>query len=138
MKLDATDLMVGRFATVVAKKALLGESVVIVNCKKAVISGKRKQIIEWYKKKHDRGIPSKGPFLDRRPNMFVKRIIRGMLPYKKTRGLTAFKNIMCYNLVPENMKNEKFETMKEAHISKLPSLKYTTVEEICKQLGGKI
>ena len=38
MIIDATELIVGRFATVAAKKALLGERIDIINCEKAIIT----------------------------------------------------------------------------------------------------
>ena len=93
MIIDATNLIVGRFATQVAKKALLGESVDIVNCENAVISGKRDNIIGEYMQKKQRGIPTKGPFISTLPDRFVKRIIRGMLPYKQEKGEKAFKEL---------------------------------------------
>ena len=49
MILDATNLILGRMATAVAKKALLGEKIDIVNCENAVISGNKYQILERYK-----------------------------------------------------------------------------------------
>jgi large subunit ribosomal protein L13 len=135
--IDAKNLLVGRFATQVAKQALLGEKINIVNCEKAVISGSKIEVVAKFKNTRDRGIP-KGPFLHRTPAKFVKRIIRGMIPYKKGRGREAFENIICYNSIPENLVNEKMITYEEANINKLPNLKYVDVGHICKQLGGKI
>ena len=60
-----------------------------------------------------------------------------MLPYKKPRGREAFKRIKCYRGIPTTMKDKKPETLKAAEFSKLPTLKYVTVEYICKHLGGK-
>lgn len=138
MKLDASDLIVGRFATVVAKKALLGETVTIVNCKNAFLSGSKKMVLAKYKRIWRMGIPSKGPYLHRHPDRFVKRIIRGMLPYKQEKGEKAFKRITCHIDVPEDIKDEKFETVEHANIKKLPNLKYIKIEELCKELGAKI
>lgn len=134
--IDATDLIVGRMATVVAKRALLGEAINIVNCENAVMSGDRDEIFAKYKNKRKRGIPTKGPFLPRRPDMFVKRIIRGMLPYKQYKGDVAFKRIKCYIGLPENLK-EKIETIKKANVSKLPNYRYVKVGNICINLGWK-
>jgi large subunit ribosomal protein L13 len=135
--IDAKDLLVGRFATHVAKQALLGEKINIVNCEKAVISGSKEEVVAKFKNSRDRGA-TKGPFLHRTPAKFVKRIIRGMIPYKKGRGKEAFEKITCYNKVPEDLLNEKFITYEEANIEKLPNLRYVDVGHICKQLGGKI
>ena len=133
MIIDATDLIIGRMATVVAKKALLGEKVDIINCEKALISGSKKDVLAKFKARRERGQPTKGPFIPRRPDMLVKRTIRGMLPYKQEKGLKAFKRIKCYLGVPEGM--EKAETIKEAHISKLPTLKYITIGTLSRELG---
>ncbi len=133
MNIDATNLILGRMASFAAKKALLGETVNVVNCEKAVVTGNKKTLLLQFKRKRDMGIPSKGPFYPRSPEQIVKRTIRGMLPYKKEKGRKAFKKIKCYTGVPENIKNS--ETIKNADVSKVPNLKYLTLEEISKHLG---
>ena len=137
MIIDATNLIVGRFATQVAKKALLGESVDIVNCENAVISGKRDNIIGEYMQKKQRGIPTKGPFISTLPDRFVKRIIRGMLPYKQEKGEKAFKRIKCHIGLPESLKEQKMHSISDASFSKLSSQDYVRVGELCKLIGGK-
>jgi len=135
MIIDAENLIVGRLATYATKKALLGEKVNIINCEEAIITGSKKEIHYRYLTKSKRGTPQKGPFFSKRPDMFVRRIIRGMLPYKKERGITAYRNIMCYISTPEELKKEKAETIKSAHISKLPTLKYMKIKDLTKLLG---
>ena len=137
MIIDANNLILGRIGTFVAKKALLGEKIDIVNCESSVVTGNKDKIFGDYKKSSKRGIPSKGPFFYKMPDRFVKRTIRGMLPYKKERGRNAFKNIKCHIGIPENLKNQKFDTIKNANVEKLPNLNYATVKEICVQLGAK-
>ena len=132
MIIDATDLILGRLATKVAKKALQGEKVDVTNCEKVVITGNKKEILGKYKAKRAMGQPRKGPVILRRPDMFVKRAIRGMLPYKQEKGRKALERIKCYLGEPEGKKGE---TIKEAHLNKLPNLKYLYVETICKELG---
>lgn len=134
MIVDATNLILGRMATVVAKKALLGEKIDIINCENTVISGNRDQILERYKHRRERGIPSKGPFFPRTPERLVKRTIRGMLPYKQSKGDLAFKRIKCHIGVPEEMKNEKPQKIEKAEVEKLPNYKYITVKEVCRSL----
>lgn len=135
MNIDATNLIMGRVATVAAKKALLGETINVVNCEKAVITGNKKSILLAFKRKRDMGIPSKGPFIHRSSDKIVKRAIRGMLPYKQEKGIKAFKRIKCYIGVPEDTKN--LETIKEANVSKMPNLKYLKLEKISKYLNQK-
>ena len=51
MIIDAKNLIVGRLSTFAAKKAMLGEKVDIVNCDLAVITGRKKWLIEEAKRK---------------------------------------------------------------------------------------
>lgn len=135
MIIDANNLILGRMATVVAKKALLGENIEIVNCEKSVVSGDPSSIVERYQTRARRGIPAKGPFIPKRADAFVKRAIRGMLPYKNERGSNALKRVRCYIGIPDNLKDKKMDTIKEADMKKLPNLMYLSVEKICKSIG---
>lgn len=137
MIIDASNLIVGRIATVVAQKALLGEKIDIVNSEKAIITGSKEQVFARFKQKYDMGIPSRGPFVHRSADRLLRRSIRGMLPYKQAKGETAFKNIMCWIGVPEEFKDKKFDTIENANVSKVPTLKYVTLGQVSKYLGGK-
>lgn len=137
MIIDATDSIIGRVATVVAKKALLGEEVAVVNCEKAIMVGNKQEILARYKNRRERGAPLVGPYIPRQVDRFFRRAIRGMLPYKLPRGRDAFKRVMCYRGVPKGLQDKKTETVKEASISRLTHTKYLTVKEICTFLGGK-
>jgi large subunit ribosomal protein L13 len=137
MIIDATNSIVGRIATVAAKQALLGEDIVIVNCEKAYITGGKKFITDDYLRKRKQGTWATGPFYHRQPDRLVRRIIRGMLPHKQEKGKSAFNRIMCYIGVPEEFKNQKFEVIENAQISKVPNLKYISIGEISKSLGAK-
>lgn len=134
---DANDLILGRLATVVAKRALLGESIDVVNCEKAVITGNRKTILDKYHAKRSRGIPSKGPFFPRRSDMLVRRTIRGMLPYKRPKGRDAFRRVKCHLGLPKEFEGKQIETFEEASISKLTTLKYVKLDNLSKSLGAK-
>ena len=137
MIINAENLILGRIGTVVAKRALLGEKIDIVNCEKAVMTGSKEDILQKYRARRARGQTNQGPFIPRRPDMFVRRMIRGMLPYKQAKGRDAFERVMCYLGIPEEFKDKETETIKNANISKIPTLKYMTVKEICKEMGAK-
>lgn len=137
MIIDGKDLVMGRVCTFAAKKALLGEKVDIVNCEHMIITGNRDHIFSEIKRRKDMGT-YKGPHLFRVPDRFVRRTVRGMLPYKQPRGMAALKKIMCYRGVPEGFKSLKLETIPEANVSKMANLKYVTVGDVCKHLGGKV
>ena len=99
---DATNALLGRLASYVAKQALLGREVIVVNCNRAILSGNESFIGAQYRARRARGGSAlKGPNFPRSPERIVKRTIRGMLPYRQMRGTQAFKRIRCYNEVPE-------------------------------------
>jgi len=137
MIIDAKNMVLGRIATIAAKKALMGEKVDIINCENAVITGNKQNVFEKYNRKSSMGSPAKGPFLARRSDMFVRRVIRGMLPYKQEKGRQAFKNIMCYMGVPKEFEGKKAEQIKGADFSKIQVLRYTTVGKVCMRLRNK-
>jgi len=131
-------VLLGRLATRVAKDALLGEEVRVVNCDQVIISGKKINTFAREKQRRARkGYPLKSAKLPRLSDRIVRRSIRGMLPWKQTRGREAFKRIMCYKQMPEDFNGKELIVIKEATKEKLPNLRYSTIKEICKALGGK-
>ncbi len=138
MIIDAKDSILGRLGSYAAKQVLLGKKVDIINCEESVITGRRHAILDEYIRRMHRKAPTHAPFFYRRPDMFVKRTIRGMLPFKRSRGREAIKNIKCHIGVPDNLKNEKALIIESASIKKLQSADFLKVKEICKAVGGKI
>ena len=136
--IDANNLIMGRVASFAVKKAILGEKVIIVNSEEAVMTGKKNRIIAKFRQKREIGSVTKGPFYPRMPDRILRRAVRGMLPYKQKKGRDAFKRIMCYIGIPDEFKNEKAETMKEADISKVKDISYVKLREISRILGAKI
>lgn len=138
MIIDATDLVLGRMAAQVAKKAILGEEMHIINAEKAVITGDKKVTLLKYRHRQVyRGQPKTGPFFYTKESLFVKRAIRGMLPHKRTKGRDALKRIKCYIGVPAEFKDKKTEQLSGVHVSKMQNLKYISVKELCHLLGRK-
>ena len=135
--IDAKDLIVGRLASFAAKKSLLGHNVRIFNCESAVITGRKEYLIEKFANKRDMGNPSNGPFIPRMPDRFLRRTIRGMVPYKRPKGRDAFARIMCYIGVPAEFKDKKMITVEGANVSKTRNLRFMRVKEICRSMGGK-
>jgi len=136
--IDGTGLIVGRVATFAAKKALLGEEVKIINCDKMYITGDRQYLIHENHRRRAQGTWSKGPFYFRMADRFVRRVVRGMIPYKTSRGKEAYSRVMCYIGIPAPLKNEKTITIEYASIKKVPNLKYVTVGELSKHMGAKV
>ncbi|MBU0457488.1 MAG: 50S ribosomal protein L13 [Nanoarchaeota archaeon] len=133
---NGESMILGRLAARVAKDALLGEEVKVVNCDKVIISGRKTNTFANEKQKRDRkGYPLKSAKFSRLSDRFVRRTIRGMLPWKLTRGKEAFKRIMCHVGVPSELAGKDFITLEDSSVKKLPDLKYVTIGDICKQLG---
>lgn len=135
MILNAENLILGRLATHVAKKLLLGEKIDIINCEKAVIIGDKKDVLATYKEKIRRGSPKKGPFFPKTPERLIKRTIRGMIPFSKPRGREAFKKLKCHIGTPEDIKKEDILTLEKINVFKTRNLKFVRVEQICKYFG---
>lgn len=138
MNIDATNLILGRMAAVAAKKALLGEEIKIFNCSNAVVTGRKNFLVKDYARRNAQGTHTTGPYLPKTPFKFVKRTVRGMLPFKNTRGKEAYKRILCFNNVPAEFKELKLETIKEANIDNSLMSRYMTVKQICLSIGGKV
>lgn len=136
--IDGTNLLLGRMASVVAKRALKGEKIDVVNAEKVVVSGNKRYLISWYSKKQQRGHTFGGPFFPKQSDRIVRRTIKGMIPHRKSHGRTAYENVMCHIGVPDKFKNEKMETVERAKVTKLPFGRYLAIGEIAKHIGGKI
>jgi len=136
--IDASNLILGRMAAIVAKRALSGETINLVNCEKTVISGKRADIFAEYRRNLARGGPQKGPYFPRKADAIVRRTIRGMIPYKQAKGKFAFQKIICHTGIPEELAKEKLETIEAASATRLKIAKTVQLSEIAIYLGGKL
>lgn len=107
---DAKDKVLGRLASTVAKSLLTGKEIAVVNAEEAVISGNRASIAERYRTRlnlQEKANPEHSPYWSRRPDLLVKRIIRGMLPYNRPRGKSAYRRLRVYIGVPDELKSAK-------------------------------
>lgn len=140
--LDATELIMGRMCSQVAKLALLGEHVVIINAKDAVISGRRNEVLEKYVhlRRDIRNLsnPRRGPFHHSRPDTFLRQKIRFMLP-KNFRGAEALKRIHVYIAGIPSVKKEAYRDAEPIVVRKASSErlshKYVTIEDVCNNMG---
>ncbi len=105
---------------------------------KVIVSGKKEQVFARYvQRQNRRGYPLKSQKLPRLSDRFVRRAIRGMLPWKQERGQSAFNRIMCHIGLPQDLTGKDLITIKDANVEKLPNARHVTVKEIVKHLGGK-
>jgi large subunit ribosomal protein L13 len=134
---DANGKVAGRLASVVAKHVMLGRKVAVVNAERAIISGNKKVIIDNYKTRvnlKNKANPDHSPYWPRRPDMLLKRIIRGMLPYRMPRGKNAYRNLRVFMGMPDEFKGAKVIEIE----SKDPRSMYTgylTIKELANHLG---
>jgi large subunit ribosomal protein L13 len=126
--LDGENAVAGRLASFAAKKALLGNKVTVLNSEKTIIIGKKKVILEKYfhMRSLGKGV-QKGPYIPSRPDMILRRMIRGMLPWDRTRGREAFKRVYCFKSVPEKYQNKIKDAIK---FEKKEALNSLTIKEI--------
>jgi large subunit ribosomal protein L13 len=137
---DAKDMVVGRIASIVAKKLLLGYRVNVINVEKAVFTGTKERVLDNFKKKLS--IQSKvnprrhGPFKPRTPEGIFRRVVRGMLPRKKSKGKDALRRLRVYRGIPSELENKDIIIYREAVYKKSPYGK-VSIEEISRLLGWK-
>jgi len=136
--IDAKGLILGRLASTVAKQLLSGDDEIhIVNAEKAVISGSRATTLKDYRETRERGATEFGPYFPKRPDRILKRTVRGMLPYKRTRGRDAMSRLKVYVGVPYELKGAELITIEEADMRRLSSSKYIELGEVSQKMGSK-
>jgi len=135
--IDASGLILGRLASHVAKRILNGEDIIIINAEKTIITGSKENIVGEFKTRLETktwGSQKFAPVHARRPDRYVRRVIRGMLPWKKPRGKNAFRKLKVYISIPEKYKEVTTQTILDAKKNIRPSM---TVGELLKIFGWK-
>ena len=131
--IDGTDYIFGRLASKIAKKVLEGEEVSLINAEKLVIQGDPYVLTDKYLERRrykNKANPENSPKWPKVPHMLVKRMIRGMLPWKTARGRAAYKRIMVYTENPKKLTATDFKSEKYDGIAK-----HMTINGLCKKLG---
>jgi large subunit ribosomal protein L13 len=132
--INADGLILGRMASRIAKRLLEGEQVVVVNAEKAVLSGRKRSKVNEAKEFLDVGGVNRGPFHYRRPDRIVRKAVKGMLPIRQPKGIQAYRRLQVFIGVPDNVKDQKMETLADAQAKKL-TCSYFTVGELAKGIG---
>ena len=78
--------------------------------------------------------PINGPVHPRRPDRILTKMIRGMLPKRKSSGIRSFKRLRVYISVPPELKDAKMETFKNSKIRK-PQSYYLSLGDVAKEIG---
>ncbi len=133
---DASGLVLGRAASLIARRLLDGETIVVVNAEKSVVTGGRAQVIAHYTAARARGSVRTGPHFPRYADRIFRRTVRGMLPHLKTRGKVALDRLEVHIGVPASLHGASTETLEAAKAR--PSMRPPmTLGEISKLLGAR-
>lgn len=131
--IDGKDMVLGRMASIIAKKLINGEEIVVVNAEKTIVVGSKDNILKQFKFKRALTHPRKGPYYPRMPDRIVKRTVRGMLPYQQYKGREALKRLKVYVDIPEEFKDKSMISFDDA---KKTGVKYLTLKNISHAIGG--
>jgi len=137
---DATNQIVGRMASRIAKLLLEGWEVKVINAEKAVLSGDPRMVVKGYQillnvKTHTNPYRNKIK-RPRTPMWIIKDAVKGMLPKHNTRGREALKRLKVYVGEPEDVPKEEVIRFPDADAIRL-SGKYITVGEVARRMGWK-
>ena len=116
----------------------VAEKIDLVNAERVVIIGREESATQKFRKRIElaqKGNPEKGPKYPRMPDKIVKLSIRGMLPFKKSRGRKAFENLKTHIGVPKELEKENMETVEEA--KKDLERQYIRMAKLSRQLGAR-
>jgi len=136
---DGTGHIAGRLASLLAKKLLNGERIVVVNTEKILVSGNIDSIRrEWEARLEITSVtnPKHTPMHPRTPDRIFARMVRGMVPRKKAKGRFALKRLRTYVRVPEEYKETEKVVFKEAMITK-PAAYYVTLGDVARLIGWR-
>ncbi len=138
MIIDGEGHILGRLASVISKNLLDGEEIVVLNAEKIMITGSKDWAYAKYKQRVDRASISNprdlGPKYPRRPDDIFRRTVRGMLPFKKSKGRKAYKGLKAFVGVPSEYDDVELERVPEAEFQNIK--KGIELGEISKLLGA--
>lgn len=134
--IDGTDLVLGRLSSWIAQKIIAGEQVVVVNAQDLIISGNKKHLIKDRLQERERAThtnPRRGPFYPRFPDKILRRTVRGMIPWKKRAGKSAYRRLIAYIDIPDELQGIEFQSVPEAQ--RRLNNAYMTVGELARSIG---
>ena len=134
---DASGLVLGRAASLIAQRLLKGEAIVVVHADRSVITGARAQVISFYTANRARGSKRTGPHFPRYPDRIFRRTVRGMLPHLKTRGKLAYDRLEVHIGCPDGVKPARPEWLGPA--AARPAVRPPiTLGEVSRLLGARV
>ncbi len=134
---DASGQIAGRMCSKVALELLSGKRVVVLNAENALVSGRASSVYRQWQARleiYSHVNPIYGPIHPRRPDNILRRMVRGMVPKTKAKGVSAMSRLRVYMGVPTKYAGVKASKFDDALATRpLPS--YTTIAEIAKNIG---
>ena len=137
--INASNLIAGRMASIVAKRLLNGEKIIVINAEKTILSGRKSSRLKEFKAWLEivgRANPKHGPKHYRSPDFILRRMIRGMLPRDKAKGRNAYKHLKIFVGSPSDVGNKETQTLREAAVSG-STYSYVYLGKIAKEIGWK-
>ena len=132
---DGKGQIAGRLASKIAKELFNGEEIVVINASEIIISGSYKTNIEKLAKRRrltDKRNPEHNEKFPRVPYLLFKKMVRGMLPKKKSSSRLALKRLKVYDKVPTNIDGSNIIN---PNLAKPNMIKYITIGQLCKAFG---
>lgn len=138
--LDAQDALVGRLAAQAAKRLLAGDEIVIVNAEAAALSGHRdyfKKLYEGRRTMQNKANPDNSPkqSWSRRPDLLLRRIVRGMLPKDTKRGRDALRKLRVYLGVPSEFEAQRSQFQAPPKRASALTTRKTTLAKLAQRMG---
>lgn len=134
---DASGQIAGRLCSKIALELLSGKRVIVLNAENALVSGRSTSVFRQWQARleiYSHVNPMYGPIHPRRPDNILRRMVRGMVPKTKTKGVVAMRRLRVYMGVPAKYASVKTSKFEDALATRpLPS--YTTIAEIAKNIG---
>lgn len=136
---DGEGQILGRLASLVAKRLLGGQRVVVVNAQNIVVTGSWPTVEkEWqarFELKSNINPFRYSPKRYVRPDTYFRRVVRGMLPWRKAKGREALRRLRVYVGVPKELENVKFVRFEEARLG--PNKPHVTLLRVATRFGWR-
>ncbi len=132
--------ILGRLSSIIAKKLLEGNEVVVVNVEKVIVSGEKRMVVDSYKKILGVKVHLSHKWRPKRPRSPIrlfKASVKGMLPKNNKKGREALSRLKVYIGVPDEFNNAEMVVFKDAYKDRLKTNKYVELSVIAKEMGWK-
>jgi large subunit ribosomal protein L13 len=137
--IDGENQVLGRLASIVAKKLKLGYRVVVLNTEKIVVSGERRMVVDSYKLLFNI-TTHRNPYITgvrrpRTPPRLFKSAVEDMLP-KNRLGKEAIRRLKAHIGVPDEYRGKEAVKFPEADASRL-ARKYVRLGDVAREMGWR-